>query len=55
MKQRTLAREVSIKGNSLHTGDAVTMTLKPAPVDHGFVFGGWISVGHRSCARASIS
>ena len=38
MKQRTLAREVSIKGNSLHTGDAVTMTLKPAPVDHGFVF-----------------
>ena len=38
MKQRTLAREVSIKGNSLHTGDAVTMTLKPAPADHGFVF-----------------
>ena len=38
MKQRTLAREVSIKGNSLHTGDAVTLTLKPAPVDHGFVF-----------------
>jgi len=38
MKQRTLAREVSIKGNSLHTGDAVTLALKPAPVDHGFVF-----------------
>ena len=38
MKQRTLAREVSIKGSSLHTGDAVTLTLKPAPVDHGFVF-----------------
>ncbi len=38
MKQRTLAREVSIKGKSLHTGDAVTLTLKPAPVDHGFVF-----------------
>jgi UDP-3-O-[3-hydroxymyristoyl] N-acetylglucosamine deacetylase/3-hydroxyacyl-[acyl-carrier-protein] dehydratase len=38
MKQRTLAREVSIKGNALHTGDAVTLTLKPAPVDHGVVF-----------------
>jgi UDP-3-O-[3-hydroxymyristoyl] N-acetylglucosamine deacetylase/3-hydroxyacyl-[acyl-carrier-protein] dehydratase len=38
MKQRTLAREVSIKGSSLHTGDAVTLTLKPAPVDSGFVF-----------------
>lgn len=38
MKQRTLAREVSIKGSALHTGDAVTITLKPAPVDHGIVF-----------------
>jgi UDP-3-O-[3-hydroxymyristoyl] N-acetylglucosamine deacetylase/3-hydroxyacyl-[acyl-carrier-protein] dehydratase len=38
MKQRTLVREVSIKGNALHTGDAVTLTLKPAPVDHGIVF-----------------
>lgn len=38
MKQRTLAREVSIKGSSLHTGDAVTLTMKPAPVDHGIVF-----------------
>ena len=38
MKQRTLAREVSIKGNALHTGEAVTLTLKPAPVDTGIVF-----------------
>ena len=38
MKQRTLAREVSIKGSALHTGDAVTLTLKPAPVDTGIVF-----------------
>lgn len=38
MKQRTLAREVTIKGSALHTGEAVTLTLKPAPVDHGFVF-----------------
>ena len=38
MKQRTLLREVSVKGNALHTGDAVHMTLKPAPVNHGVVF-----------------
>ncbi len=38
MKQRTLAREVSIKGNALHTGDPVTLTLKPAPAGHGIVF-----------------
>ncbi|QYM78101.1 bifunctional UDP-3-O-[3-hydroxymyristoyl] N-acetylglucosamine deacetylase/3-hydroxyacyl-ACP dehydratase [Horticoccus luteus] len=38
MKQRTLAREVSIQGSALHTGEAVTLTLKPAPVDQGVVF-----------------
>lgn len=38
MKQRTILREVSIKGKSLHTGEEVELTLKPAPVDHGIVF-----------------
>ena len=38
MKQRTLAREVSIKGSALHTGDAVNLTLKPAPMNTGIVF-----------------
>jgi UDP-3-O-[3-hydroxymyristoyl] N-acetylglucosamine deacetylase/3-hydroxyacyl-[acyl-carrier-protein] dehydratase len=38
MKQRTLSRPVTIKGNALHTGEAVTLTLKPAPVNHGVVF-----------------
>ncbi len=38
MKQRTLAREVSISGQALHTGEVVTLTLKPAPVNHGYVF-----------------
>jgi UDP-3-O-[3-hydroxymyristoyl] N-acetylglucosamine deacetylase/3-hydroxyacyl-[acyl-carrier-protein] dehydratase len=38
MKQRTLARAVFLKGNGLHTGDAVNLTLKPAPIDHGIVF-----------------
>lgn len=38
MKQRTLAREVSIQGSALHTGESVTLTLKPAPAGHGIVF-----------------
>ncbi len=38
MKQRTLSRPVTIKGNALHTGEAVTLTLKPAPANHGVVF-----------------
>src|SRR3954471_4758336 len=38
MKQRTLARAVSIQGSALHTGEPVTLTLKPAPVGHGYVF-----------------
>ena len=38
MKQRTLARAVSLKGTGLHTGNAVTLTLRPAPAGHGTVF-----------------
>jgi UDP-3-O-[3-hydroxymyristoyl] N-acetylglucosamine deacetylase/3-hydroxyacyl-[acyl-carrier-protein] dehydratase len=38
MKQRTLSRPVTMKGNALHTGEAVTLTLKAAPVNHGVVF-----------------
>jgi UDP-3-O-[3-hydroxymyristoyl] N-acetylglucosamine deacetylase/3-hydroxyacyl-[acyl-carrier-protein] dehydratase len=38
MKQRTLAREVSIKGSALHTGETVTLTMKPAAADTGIVF-----------------
>jgi UDP-3-O-[3-hydroxymyristoyl] N-acetylglucosamine deacetylase/3-hydroxyacyl-[acyl-carrier-protein] dehydratase len=38
MKQRTLARAVSIKGSGMHTGETVTLTLKPAPAGHGVVF-----------------
>lgn len=38
MKQRSLLREVSIRGNALHTGDAVHLTFKPAPANHGLVF-----------------
>jgi UDP-3-O-[3-hydroxymyristoyl] N-acetylglucosamine deacetylase/3-hydroxyacyl-[acyl-carrier-protein] dehydratase len=38
MKQRTIVREATIRGKALHTGQDVTLTLKPAPVDHGIVF-----------------
>lgn len=38
MKQRTLSREVSVTGQGLHTGEPVTLTLKPAPAGSGLVF-----------------
>jgi len=38
MKQRTILREASIKGTSLHTGEEVHLTFKPAPENHGIVF-----------------
>jgi UDP-3-O-[3-hydroxymyristoyl] N-acetylglucosamine deacetylase/3-hydroxyacyl-[acyl-carrier-protein] dehydratase len=46
MKQRTLARAVSVKGNGLHTGNAVTLTLRPAPAGHGVVFRRLDLAGH---------
>ncbi len=46
MKQRTLARAVSVKGNGLHTGNAVTLTLRPAPAGHGIVFRRLDLAGH---------
>ena len=38
MKQRTLLREVSISGKSLHSGEEVNLKLKPAAENHGIVF-----------------
>lgn len=38
MKQRTLAAPVTFKGIGLHTGEKVTLTIHPAPDDHGYVF-----------------
>jgi UDP-3-O-[3-hydroxymyristoyl] N-acetylglucosamine deacetylase/3-hydroxyacyl-[acyl-carrier-protein] dehydratase len=37
-KQRTLAREISLTGKGLHSGINVTITLKPAPANHGYKF-----------------
>jgi UDP-3-O-[3-hydroxymyristoyl] N-acetylglucosamine deacetylase / 3-hydroxyacyl-[acyl-carrier-protein] dehydratase len=36
--QQTLAKSASLTGTSLHTGEEVSVTLKPAPIDHGIKF-----------------
>jgi UDP-3-O-[3-hydroxymyristoyl] N-acetylglucosamine deacetylase / 3-hydroxyacyl-[acyl-carrier-protein] dehydratase len=36
--QHTLAGQATLEGTSLHTGEKVTLTLKPAPEGHGFKF-----------------
>lgn len=37
-KQRTLKEAVSIAGVGLHTGEKVTLVIKPAPENHGYKF-----------------
>jgi UDP-3-O-[3-hydroxymyristoyl] N-acetylglucosamine deacetylase/3-hydroxyacyl-[acyl-carrier-protein] dehydratase len=37
-KQHTLAGPASLAGVSLHTGEKVTLTVHPAPVDYGCKF-----------------
>lgn len=36
--QKTLARDISCVGEGVHTGQIVTLTLHPAPANHGIVF-----------------
>jgi UDP-3-O-[3-hydroxymyristoyl] N-acetylglucosamine deacetylase/3-hydroxyacyl-[acyl-carrier-protein] dehydratase len=36
--QCTISKAVTIKGNGLHSGLDVEITIKPAPVNHGYVF-----------------
>ena len=38
VKQRTIAKDVSLTGVGLHTGKEVTLTFKPAPENHGYSF-----------------
>lgn len=37
-KQRTIAKSATIRGSGLHTGVDAELTIKPAPVNHGYVF-----------------
>ena len=37
-KQRTIAKEVTLKGVGLHTGENVTMKFLPASENHGYAF-----------------
>jgi UDP-3-O-[3-hydroxymyristoyl] N-acetylglucosamine deacetylase/3-hydroxyacyl-[acyl-carrier-protein] dehydratase len=37
-KQKTIQNEVRLSGVGLHTGNTVNMTIKPAPINHGFAF-----------------
>lgn len=37
-KQRTIEKDVTLKGVGLHTGKEVTLTFKPAPENTGFAF-----------------
>tara|TARA_R110000796_G_scaffold88850_6_gene192052 strand:- start:122696 stop:124096 length:1401 start_codon:yes stop_codon:yes gene_type:complete len=37
-KQRTIAKEVTLSGVGLHTGENVTMKFLPAPENHGYAF-----------------
>tara|TARA_R110001583_G_scaffold77491_1_gene210877 strand:- start:3379 stop:4779 length:1401 start_codon:yes stop_codon:yes gene_type:complete len=38
IKQKTIKKEVTLSGVGLHTGNKVTMTFKPAPINHGYAF-----------------
>lgn len=38
IKQTTIASEITLTGVGLHTGQEVTMTFKPAPINNGFTF-----------------
>ncbi|RCS26959.1 bifunctional UDP-3-O-[3-hydroxymyristoyl] N-acetylglucosamine deacetylase/3-hydroxyacyl-ACP dehydratase [Polaribacter sp. WD7] len=37
-KQKTIQKEITLSGVGIHTGNTVNMTLKPAPINHGFAF-----------------
>ena len=38
VKQQTVKKKVSISGVGLHTGEKVTLTIQPAPINHGYKF-----------------
>ena len=55
MMQYTLSKSVSVSGIGVHSGLTVTMTLNPAPVDHGIRFRRTDIIGQTSDIFAAIS
>ncbi len=53
-KQRTLKSPVTISGVGLHTGNQVTLTIKPAPIDSGIRFLR-IDLGEEAFLEADVS
>lgn len=37
-KQKTIKSPITLKGEGLHTGNPVELTIKPAPINHGYKF-----------------
>lgn len=37
-KQKTIQKKIRLSGVGIHTGNTVSMIIKPAPVNHGFAF-----------------
>ncbi|MCR9289659.1 MAG: bifunctional UDP-3-O-[3-hydroxymyristoyl] N-acetylglucosamine deacetylase/3-hydroxyacyl-ACP dehydratase [Bacteroidetes bacterium] len=54
MNQQTIKESFTIKGVGLHTGKEVTMTFRPAPVNHGFKFQR-VDLDNKPILRAEIS
>ena len=38
VKQKTIKSEITLTGVGLHTGQEVSMTFKPAPINNGYTF-----------------
>jgi UDP-3-O-[3-hydroxymyristoyl] N-acetylglucosamine deacetylase len=51
-RQRTLAAATTFAGYGVHSGQPVTMTLSPAPVDSGFLISRVLADGHRTAPVA---
>jgi UDP-3-O-[3-hydroxymyristoyl] N-acetylglucosamine deacetylase / 3-hydroxyacyl-[acyl-carrier-protein] dehydratase len=51
--QRTIAGPVTISGIGLHTGEKVSLTFKPAPENHGYVFQR-VDLEHKPLIKADV-
>ena len=54
MYQKTIKTSFSLRGKGLHTGKKVSITVSPAPVDHGIVFKRTDKLPSKSLIEASF-